>query len=162
MIGMENTKLCTAYGEYRGTTNIKYVYAYFSLKRFKFIKPAQRSGDRVVGKYEYSLYPGQYVLIGYDSRSKEEPPRTVIAQLITIDNECKEHYGDATIIRFEHFEWFNAQDLPTPLKDIVNWAPSYHSPPNINFEKVYSEEDVKKLLEMIRQRIRVTEGEEHE
>jgi len=161
-MGMESTKLCTVEGSYQGTTNTKYVYVYFSLKRNKFIKPMRRIGDRVVGKYEYSLYPGSYVLIGYDSRSKEEPPRTVIAQLVTIDDNCNVHYGDSAIIRFEHFEWLEKQDLPTPLKDIVNWAPSYHSPPNINFGKVYSEEDVNKLLEMIRQRIRVTEGEEHE
>ena len=159
---MESTKLCTVYGEYRGTTNVKYVYVYFSVKRNKFIKPIRRTGDRVVGKYEYSLYPGSYVLIGYDSRSKEEPPRTVIAQLVTIDDNCNIHYGDALIIKFEHFEWIEKQDLPQILKDIVNWAPSYHSPPSIDFNKTYPLDDVQKLLEMIRQRIRVTEGEEHE
>jgi len=94
------TPLCTVEGGYQGTTHIKYVYVYFSIKRGKFIKPMRVSGDRVVGNYIYELFPGQYALVGYDSRSKEEPPRTVIAQLITIDNECKEHYGDATIVRF--------------------------------------------------------------
>jgi hypothetical protein len=157
-----NTKLCTVEGGYQGTTHIKYVYAYFSIKRNKFIKPMRGSGDRVVGKYMYELFPGQYVLIGYDSRSREEPPRTVIAQLITIDNECKEHYGDATIIRFENFEWFEKQDLPQMLKDIVHWAPGYHSAPSIDFNKVYSETDTQRLLSMITQKLRMTEGEEHE
>ena len=161
-MGMESTKLCTVEGSYQGTTNVKYVYVFFSIKRNKFIRPMRRTGDRVIGKYEYSLYPGNYLLIGYDSRSKEEPPRTVIAQLVTIDDNCNVHYGDSAIIRFEKIEWFNAQDLPQILKDIVNWAPGYHSPPNINFGKVYNEDDVKKLLEMVTKKVRVTEGEEHE
>jgi len=48
------------------------------------------------------------------------------------------------------------------LKDIVNWAPGYHSRPNIDFNKTYPLGDVQKLLEMIKQRVRITEGEEHE
>jgi len=160
--GQTQTQLCIIEGGYQGTAHVKYVYAYFSIKRGKFIKPAQRTGDRVIGKYIYELYPGQYVLIGYDSRSKEDPPRTVITQLVTIDNECKEHYGDSAIIRFENFEWIEKQDLPQMLKDIVNWAPGYHSPPNIDFNKTYPLGDVQKLLEMIKQRVRITEGEEHE
>jgi len=156
------TQLCTVESSYQGTTHVKYVYAYFSIKRGKFIKPMRGTGDRVMGKYIYELYPGQYILIGYDSRSKEEPPRMVIAQLVTIDNECKEHYGDALIIRFENFEWIEKQDLPAMLKDIVHWAPGYHSRPNIDFNKVYSESETQRLIEMIRQKVRITEGEEHE
>jgi len=159
---MGQTKLCVTRGGYQGTTHIKYVYAYFSIKRGKFIKPMRASGDRVVGNYIYELYPGQYVLIGYDHRSKEEPPRVLIAQLVTIDNECREHYGDATIIRFENFEWLEKQDLPQILKDIASWAPGYHSPPNIDFNKVYSESETQRLIEMIKQKVRITEGEEHE
>jgi hypothetical protein len=160
--GETQTRLCITEGGYQGTTHVKYVYVFFSVKKNKFIKPMRGSGDRVVGKYMYELFPGQYVLIGYDSRSKEEPPRTVIAQLVTIDSECKEHYGDALIIRFENFEWVEKQDLPAPLKDIINWAPGYHSRPNIDFNKTYPQGDVQKLLEMITKKVRITEGEEHE
>ena len=160
--GNQTPNLCTTESGYQGTTHVKYVYVFFSVKKNKFIKPMRGSGDRVVGKYMYELFPGQYVLIGYDSRSKEEPPRTVIAQLVTIDNECKEHYGDSAIIRFENFEWVEKQDLPAMLKDIVHWAPGYHSRPNIDFNKTYPQGDVQKLLEMIRQKVRITEGEEHE
>ena len=159
---MESNVLCTYMGEYQGTTHIRKLYLLFSLKRKKYIKPTQRSGDRVVGRYVYELYPGQYVLIGYDSRSSLEPPRTITAQLVTIDENCNVYYGNSAIIRFEHFEWIEKQDLPQMLKDIVNWAPGYHSMPSVDFNKVYGEEDVNKLLEMIRQRIRATEGEEHE
>jgi len=159
---MGETKLCTVFGEYRGTTHVKYVYVYFSTRRNKFIRPIRGSGDRVIGRYEYSLYPGSYVLIGYDYRAKEEPSRVVVAQIVTIDSNCNVHYGDATIIRFENFEWLEKQDLPQMLKDIVNWAPGYHSRPNIDFNKTYPLGDVQKLLEMIKQRVRITEGEEHE
>jgi len=156
------TQLCTVEGGYQGTTHIRYVYVFFSVKKNKFIKPMRGSGGRVIGKYIYKLYPGSYLLIGYDSRSKEEPPRTIIAQLVTIDNECKEHYGDSAIIRFENFEWIEKQDLPQMLKDIVRWAPGYHSRPNIDFNKVYSESETQRLLEMITKKVRITEGEEHE
>ena len=158
----ETQTRCITEGGYQGTTHVKYVYVFFSVKKNKFIKPMRGTGDRVVGKYIYELYPGSYLLIGYDSRSKEEPPRTVIAQLVTIDNECKEHYGDSAIIRFENFEWVEKQDLPQMLKDIVNWAPGYHSPPSIDFNKVYSESETQRLIEMIRQKVRMTESEEHE
>ncbi len=160
--GQTQTQLCTVEGGYQGTTHVKYVYVFFSIKRGKFIKPMRGSGDRVVGKYMYELFPGQYILIGYDSRSKEEPPRTVVAQLVTIDNECKEHYGDALIIRFENFEWVEKQDIPQMLKDIVKWAPGYHSRPNIDFNKVYDSNDTQRLLEMVTRKVRITEGEEHE
>ncbi len=86
----QTQRTCSVEGGYQGTTHVKYVYAYFSIKKNKFIKPMRGTGDRVMGKYIYELYPGQYILIGYDSRSKEEPPRMVVAQLVTIDNECKE------------------------------------------------------------------------
>ena len=156
------TQLCTVEGGYQGTTHIRYVYVYFSIKRGKFIKPMKRIGDRVVGKYIHELYPGQYILIGYDNRTREEPSRTIIAQLVNIDNDCNVHYGESAIIRFENFEWIEKQDLPAPLKDIVHWAPGYHSPPSIDFNKTYPQGDVQKLLEMIRQKVRITEGEEHE
>jgi len=157
-----STKICTVEGSYQGTTHIKYVYVFFSVRKNKFIKPMRRIGDRVVGKYIYELYPGQYILIGYDSRTREEPPRVLIAQLVNIDNDCNVHYGESAIIRFEHFEWVNNQDLPTMLKDIVHWAPGYHSPPSIDFNKVYSESEMQRLLEMITKKVRITEGEEHE
>ena len=154
--------LCTYMGEYQGTTHIRKLYLLFSLKRRKYIKPMRRDGSRVEGRYVYELYPGSYLLIGYDARLSLEPPRTVTAQLVTIDEKCDVHYGDALIIKFEKFEWVEKQDLPQMLKDIVNWAPGYHSLPNIDFNKVYSEKDTQKLLEMIKQRVRITEGEEHE
>jgi len=158
----ETQTLCITEGGYQGTTHVKYVFVYYSIKKNKFIKPMRGSGDRVIGKYIYELYPGSYLLIGYDSRFRGEPPRTIIAQLVTIDNECKEHYGDSAIIRFENFEWIEKQDLPAPLKDIVHWAPGYHSRPNIDFNKVYSESETQRLLEMITKKVRITEGEEHE
>ena len=157
-----NTKTCTVEGGYQGTTRVRYVYVFFSVKKNKFIKPMRRIGDRVTGKYIYELYPGQYILIGYDSRSSEEPPSVLIAQLVTIDNECNVHYGESVIIRFENFEWVEKQDLPAMLKDIVHWTPGYHSPPSIDFNKVYSETDTQRLLLMITQKLRMTEGEEHE
>jgi len=157
-----STKVCVVEGGYQGTTRVRYVYVFFSVKKNKFIRPMRRIGDRVAGKYIYELYPGSYLLLGYDSRSREEPPSVLIAQLVTIDNECNVHYGESAIIRFEHIEWIEKQDLPAMLKDIVHWAPGYHSPPKIDFNKVYSEDDVQKLLEMIRQKVRITEGEEHE
>jgi len=160
----QNTQnhVCTTESGYQGTTHVKYVYVFFSIKKRKFIKPMRGTGDRVIGKYIYELFPGQYILIGYDSRSKEEPPRTIIAQLVNIDNDCNVHYGDSAIIRFENFEWIGKQDLPAMLKDIVNWAPGYHSAPSIDFNKVYDGNDTQRLLEMIRQKVRITEGEEHE
>ncbi len=160
--GNQTPNLCTVEGGYQGTTHIRYVYVFFSVKKNKFIRPIKVIGDRVVGKYMYELYPGQYILIGYDNKSKMQPPRTIIAQLVNIDNDCNVHYGESAIIRFENFEWIEKQDLPAPLRDIINWAPGYHSRPNIDFNKVYDNNDTQRLLEMITKKVRITEGEEHE
>jgi len=157
-----NNKLCTVYGEYQGTTHIRKLFLFFSLKKRKFIKPSQRIGDRVSGNYTYRLYPGIYVLIGYRKASNEQPPRSITAQLINIDNNCNVNYGKAVVITFENFEWLDKQDIPQMLKDIANWAPNYHSLPSPDFDKIYSEEDVQKLLDMIEKELTISEGEEHE
>jgi len=48
---------------YQGTSNVRKLNVVFSIKRRKFIK-ARREGDRVAGRYVYTLLPGKYVLIG--------------------------------------------------------------------------------------------------
>jgi hypothetical protein len=154
--------LCTVSGKYRGTSNIKALELIFSIKRNKFIKPYKRVGDRVEGSYEYALLPGKYIIVGSKYWSKEEPPYTVYAQLLTIDNNCEVGYGESAVIMFEHGDWLMSQALPQPLKDIYAWLPGYHSLPNPDFNKTYSEGDVEQLLKMVEGGARLVEGEEHE
>ncbi|MDT7970311.1 MAG: hypothetical protein RQ842_07065, partial [Vulcanisaeta sp.] len=147
---------------YRGTTNVKKLELVFSIRRGKFVKPLRREGDRVEGSYVYSLLPGKYVVIGCKYWSKEEPPYTVYAQLIVVDNECRVSYGKSMVVMFEHGDWLLSQALPQPLKDIYAWLPGYHSLPNPDFGKTYGEGDVGQLLKMVEGGARLAEGEEHE
>jgi len=41
---------------YQGTSNVRKLNVVFSIKRRKFIK-ARREGDRVAGRYVYTLMP---------------------------------------------------------------------------------------------------------
>jgi hypothetical protein len=154
--------LCSITGSYRGTTNVKKLELVFSIRRGKFVKPLRREGDRVEGSYIYSLLPGKYVVIGCKYWSKEEPPYTVYAQLLTIDNNCKINYGKSAVVLFEHGDWLMSQALPQVLKDIYTWLPGYHSLPPVDFNKTYSEGDVEQLLKLVEGGARLVEGEEHE
>jgi hypothetical protein len=154
--------LCTVRGEYRGTTNVKKLELVFSIRRGKFVKPLRREGDRVTGSYIYSLLPGRYVIVGVRYWSKEDPPYTLYAQLLTINGNCEVGYGKSAVILFEHGDWLLSQALPQPLKDAYTWLPGYHSLPPVDFGKTYSEVDVEQLLKMIEGEVRLAEGEEHE
>jgi hypothetical protein len=154
--------LCPITGGYRGTTNVKKLELLFSIKRGKFIRPVKREGDRVEGSYKYALLPGKYVVIGCKYWSKEEPPYTLYAQLLTINNNCEVGYGKSAVIMFEHGDWLMSQALPQPLKDIYTWLPGYHSLPPVDFNKTYSEGDVEQLLKIVEGGARLVEGEEHE
>ena len=111
--------LCTITGSYRGTTNVKKLELVFSIKRGKFIRPLRREGDRVEGSYVYSLLPGRYVIIGCRYWSKEEPPYTLYAQLLTINGNCEVNYGGSVVVLFEHGDWLlNQPTIPQMLKDV--------------------------------------------
>jgi len=155
--------LCTITGSYRGTTNVKKLELVFSIKRGKFIRPLRREGDRVEGSYVYSLLPGRYVIIGCRYWSKEEPPYTLYAQLLTINGNCEVNYGGSVVVLFEHGDWLlNQPTIPQMLKDVYAWLPGYHSLPNPDFNKTYSENEINQLMRMIEDEVRLTEGAEHE
>jgi len=154
--------LCSITGSYRGTTNVKKLELIFSIKRNKFIKPYKRVGDRVEGSYEYALLPGKYVVIGCKYWSKEGPPYTLYAQLLTINNNCEVGYGKSAVIMFEHGDWLMRQQIPQMLKDIYAWLPGYHSLPPVDFNKTYSEDEINQLMRMIEDEVRLVEGAEHE
>ena len=155
--------LCTITGSYRGTTNVKKLELVFSIKRGKFIRPLRREGDRVEGSYVYSLLPGRYVIIGCRYWSKEEPPYTLYAQLLTINGNCEVNYGGSVVVVFEHGDWLlNQPTIPQMLKDVYAWLPGYHSLPNPDFNKTYSENEINQLMRMIEDEVRLTEGAEHE
>jgi len=154
--------LCSITGSYRGTTNVKRLELLFSLKRGKFIKPHKRVGDRVTGEYAYALLPGEYVVIECKYWSREDPPYTVYAQLVSIDGNCRVRYGKSTVIMFEHGDWLLNQPIPQMLKDIYAWLPGYHSLPNPDFNKTYSENEVNQLIRMIENEVKIIEEAEHE
>ena len=151
--------LCNVTGSYRGTSNIKRLELVFSLKKRKFVKPTSREGDRVEGVYRYTLLPGRYVVIGCKYWSKEDPPFTIYAYLLEITNSCRTAYGKSLEIRFNSDTWLASQQIPQMLRDIYAWLPGYHSLPNPDFNKVYTEDDVNALLRMIENETKLVEGE---
>jgi len=159
---IQKQNLCNVTGSYRATTNIKVLSLLFSIKRRKFIKPISRQGDRVSGEYVYTLLPGKYIIIECKYWTKAEPPYLIHAELITIGDDCRVTCGKSVEIMFEHGDWLMSQPIPGMLKDIYAWLPSYHTLPHPNFEKIYDETEIKQLLKMIEDGMKIIEGAEYE
>jgi len=73
------------------------------------------------------------------------------------------NYGGSVVVLFEHGDWLlNQPTIPQMLKDVYAWLPGYHSLPNPDFNKTYSENEINQLMRMIEDEVRLTEGAEHE
>jgi len=143
-------------------SNTAYFAAIYSPKRRKFVRPA--SIVKVCADYKvlYRLYPASYILFRYSYWSKRYPPRriTVAPLLVQADGSVAELGG--VEVEFERGEFL--QRFPPQLADFFDARPGYHGRPawlSLS-EKVYSEEENNRLLELLLTKKRFVEGEENE
>lgn len=145
--------------EWAELTNTGRGGAIFSLKRRKFIKPY--IWGRASVHFKYVLLPGVYIELIWSWWNKRRPPHRIYARLIKLyfenDKMKKEILGEATFTISPDYEFKNEI-----LRDFFLGRPSYHTPPRLNFDKVYSEKDTEELVELIKRNYEFIEGLEHE
>jgi hypothetical protein len=152
-------------GYYQGTTNIRRLLVYYSIKNKKFIR-GYISGTRISGSIIYRLYEGTYIRFNAEYWSKSDPPYQLEACLVKIkcpDNRMTIENVACAVIKYRNPRWLmqNPQILPQ-FFDFASAIPAYHRYPSIDFDRVYSEEEHNKLIEFIQKCMYIVEGEENE
>jgi len=144
-------------GSYQGTSNITALIALYSLKNRKFIK-GYLKGCAGKGDIIYRLYPGTYVYLFYFKWNKIDPPNEIKAELLRLGESAQTL--SKVVIKFYSPDFLKS--FPPQLSDFVKFVPSYHGYPKLNFNKIYTEEENKALLELINKGGEIVEGAEHE
>ena len=164
---------CSVKGEYQGTTNIRRLELWYSLKNNKWIK-GYVQGNRVRGDVLYSLFPGRYVKCSLFYWSKQDPPYTLSCYEVVLipedvsekDSRCREEIEHSASVRFYERESGVAKlkEMGLPmLADLVMWLPGYHSGLGRGiFDLKYDSTATQKLLEWIRSGESWAEGAEHD
>ena len=136
-------------GDYFITRALYDVELLYSLSRRKFITPIRISGSEV----EYSLFPSKYVLFWpHWERGRDyvvvEVSLVRIVQEEGIRARKEEILGKTAWVKFsDRRVLFASPEVPQQVKDVVRMATR---PPNTRlFHIVYSEEEHKKLLDLI-------------
>jgi hypothetical protein len=135
--------------------------AYFSIKQRKFIRPFVKWGANTY--FKYKLLPGKYILLIWAYWSRDDPPHVIDASLVQIQPSP---YGGLEQKTLASSKWNISKDYKFEneiLNDFFSFrVTSYHGTPSPNFDKIYSQEQVDQLLELIQKQIVFTEGEEME
>jgi hypothetical protein len=136
-------------GDYFITRALYDVELLYSLTKRKFITPIRISGSEV----EYSLFPSKYVLF-WPHWERGRDYVIVEMRLVKIEREegirarKEEIPGKVAWVKFsDRRVLFASPEVPQQVKDVVRMATR---PPNTRlFHIVYSEEEHKKLLDLI-------------
>jgi hypothetical protein len=150
-------------GWYQGTSNITKLAAVYSVKNRKFVKGFIK-GSRTHGEIHYRLFPGTYIWFEYFGWWRNDPPRELTVALFKIvrtDEGLRRVLIASSTVKFYKPEFVASLGIPQ-LIDFFEARPHYHSYPTLNFNKVYSEEENKKLLDFVLSKRKVVEGEEHD
>ncbi|MGB9706266.1 MAG: hypothetical protein ACPL3C_12505, partial [Pyrobaculum sp.] len=127
---------CSAKSEYQGTTNIRRLELYYSLKNNKWIK-GYINGSRVRGDVLYALFPGRYVKCSLLYWNKQDPPYTLSCYEVVLIPEkdasgkdsCREEVEHSASVAFYERESGAAKlkEMGLPmLADLITWLPHYH------------------------------------
>ena len=158
-------KLCQAWGDFRSTTNIRELEAYYSLVNRKFIR-GYYGGTRVGGKISYRLYEGAYIRFDGHVWWKEDPPYRIEACMVRLrceDGEAELEFVACAVVEYKNPPWLaQNREIPRQFVDFHAAIPCYHCYPAINFSKVYTEEEHRQLVEFILAKKYLVEGEENE
>jgi len=143
-------------------TNTVYFAAIYSLKKRKFVKPA--SIVKICADYtvKYRLLPGRYLLFRYSYWSKRYPPRRIAVAPLLVQGDGSTVELGGVEVGFEKGEFL--QRFPPQLTDFFKARPAYHGRPAwlSLAERVYTEEENNRLLELLLTKRRFVEGEENE
>jgi hypothetical protein len=135
--------------------------AYFSIKLRKFIQPFVKR--ELFTEFRYKLLPGEYILLKWSRWCKEKPPYMICATLVQIQPSQHGRMKQRTISTARWRITGNYKFSNPILADFFSARiTKYPGWPSLNFNKVYSEEDVEQLIQLIQSGVNFTEGEETE
>jgi len=152
--------LCERAERFGQFTNTGRLYLFYSLKNRKLIKGYVK---KVGWEILYRLMPGMYIRMSWEYWNKQDPPHTITVYLGRL--ECQ---GNNAVFKFEsvaQIKFYNEEFLaqfPEPIRDLYAARPGYHGVPSVDFNKVYSEEEHQKLIELAKSNRLIIEGEENE
>jgi hypothetical protein len=135
-------------GGYCGTTNKRYIRVLYSIKNNKFVK-GYFKGDRVSGDIVYNIFPGRYIVIVASNYPKLDPPKDVKAMLVSFSKEGKMDVLKERTVKFYSEDFLRSLNLPPQLLHVWEYVPGYHTGKAFDFNKVFSGEETRKLLEWI-------------
>jgi len=144
-------------GTWQATSNITALRVLYSIKNRKFIK-GYLKGHAGKGEIVYKVYPGTYVYFFYFSWRGNDPPKEIKIELLHISEN--EQILSKIMIKFYDAEFL--KQFPPQVFDFYKSIPLYHGRPHLDFNKNYSEEENKALLEFISKGGEITEGAEHD
>ena len=144
-------------GSWQATSNIIALRALYSIKNLKFIKGYLKGcGGR--GDIIYKLYPGTYVYLFYFRWNKIDPPNEIKAELLRLGES--EQTLAKVVVKF--YGPYFLKSFPPQLYDFYKAIPPYHGYPKLNFNKIYTEQENKMLLEFVNKSGEIVEGAEHD
>ena len=132
---------CTSY------TNIYNVTLLFSIKKRKFIKPVMLKHLKAF----YKILPGRYVMFTSAGRRYSDDYKINIYLVEITKHETKslKHLGIYASKKNDDLSVINNNAI---IADFISAIPPrYHGYPPIDFDKVYTEEDVNYLLSLLNQ-----------
>jgi hypothetical protein len=135
-------------GGYCATTNKRYIRVLYSINKNKFVK-GYFKGDRVSGDIVYNIFPGRYIVIVASNYPKLDPPKDVKAMLVSFSKEGKMDVLKERTVKFYSEDFLRSLNLPPQLLHVWEYVPGYHAGKAFDFNKVFSEEETRRLLEWI-------------
>jgi len=147
-------------GGYCATTNKRWIRVLYSIKNNKFVK-GYFKGDRVSGDIVYNIFPGRYIVIVASNYPKLDPPKDVKAMLVSFSKEGKMDVIKERTVKFYNECFLKSLNLPQ-LLHVWEYVPGYHAGKAFDFNKVFSAEETRKLLEWIEEGEDIIEGMEVE
>ena len=157
----EGVKTVEYNGGYCATTNKRWIRVLYSIKNNKFVK-GYFKGDRVSGDILYTVFPGRYIVVIVSNYPKLDPTKDIKAMLVTITKEGRVDVIKERTVRFYSEEFLRRLNLPPQLLHAWEYVPGYHSGKVFDFNKVFSAEETRKLIEWIEEGEDIIEGMEVE
>jgi len=138
---IERNYKCTSY------TNMYEVTLLFSIRKRKFVKPVLMKHLKVF----YKILPGRYIMFESSGR-RYINDYTIDIYLVEITKDETEIIKHVELHVARENNDFSVVNNNPIIIDFVNAIPpAYHSYPPVDFNKVYTEEDVNYLLNLLNQ-----------
>lgn len=141
-------------------TNTGHGAVWVSIRKRKLIRPHKAYwGCRT--RLQYLLTRGIYIRVDWEYWNKEDPPHSFVVALVRIRWAGSERGWEEIIISSGTvYASINHPPKNPVLADLFGGRPQYHCPPELDFNKQYSREDIQWLIRVAKKGLTVGGGVE--